>query len=322
MAISHPSIAGKSFNPLGLGCWVFDTRLWSQGEEVLLQTMQTALEQGINHFDTATGYGNGLSEKLVGRFLTNLPPSLITHYPEQIFLATKADVATTAQAMVKNIRRSLERLQVETVDLYYIHWPDNQIDMRPAMEGLEQARQQGLIRAVGVSNFSVKQMEQVAQVGRIDAHQIGYNLFWRFREQDVIAYCCQQNIPIITYSSLAQGILTGKFPKVLNLAAGDDRRGIILFQPHNWPRIYAAVEQLKALAEEVGRPLQHLAIRWTLTRPGVACALAGARSPEQVLANAAALDGKISDEVFARMTTISDEVMRHLPDTGDMYHTG
>ncbi|RPJ43367.1 MAG: aldo/keto reductase, partial [Chloroflexi bacterium] len=233
------SLAGKAFHPLGLGCWVFDNQLWSsQAEEALLDTMQTALQLGINHFDTATGYGNGASEEVVGHFLSR------SGRREHVFLASKADVADTAQGMLENIRRSLERLQSATIDLYYIHWPDDGRDMRPTMEGLEQARRQGWINAIGVSNFSPEQMEQVAQAGKIDAHQLGYNLFWRFRERDAIAYCRERGIPVITYSSLAQGILTGKFARQLDLRRGDARNGIIFFQPGIWPRVYQAVEQL------------------------------------------------------------------------------
>lgn len=313
----NPSISGKSFHPLGLGCWVFDRRLWAaEGEEALLQTMQIALQYGINHFDTATGYGSGSSEKVIGQFFAN---PLFAGRREQVFLASKADVVATAQAMLDNVRSSLERLQTNAVDLYYIHWPDSQVDMRPAMEGLETARQKGWVRAVGVSNFSVADMEQVSQVGHIDSHQLGYNLFWRFRERDVIAACRERGIPVVTYSSLAQGILTGKFPRQLDLPPGDQRRSIIFFQKKTWPIIYAAVEQLKALAAEVSRPLPHLAIRWTLAQPGIVCALAGARSPEQVRENAAAMQGEIPAGVFERMTAISDAVMNQLPDTGNMY---
>jgi aryl-alcohol dehydrogenase-like predicted oxidoreductase len=312
MLTANGSLSGKAFHPLGLGCWVFDRRLWSaEGEEALQQTMLAALQHGINHFDTATGYGSGSSEQVVGRFLAG--------HREQVFIASKANVTTTAQAMLDNVKRSLERLQTDVIDLYYIHWPDSSIDMRPAMEGLETARHKGLIRAMGVSNFSTADMEQVLQAGCIDAHQLGYNLFWRFREHDVIAFCRERGIPVITYSSLAQGILTGKFPRQLDLPPGDQRRTIVFFQEKTWPVIYEAVEQLKVLAEESGRPLQHLAIRWTLAQPGIACALAGARSPEQVRENAVAMQGEIPAGIFERMTAISDEVMRQLPDTGNMY---
>lgn len=303
----------KHFHRLGLGCWVFDRRLWSlENETQLFATMQSALEHGINHFDTASGYGGGDSETTLGRFLQNRR--------ERVFLASKANLAGSAEQMLERVQHSLERLQTSTIDLYYIHWPKTNTDMRPAVEGLERARQRGWIRAIGVSNFTVAQMEQVRQAGQINAHQLGYNLLWRHREPDVIRYCREQAIPIVTYSSIAQGILTGKFTRELHLPPGDQRNTVVYFQAEVWPSVYAAVEQWKELAYQVGRPLQHLAIRWVLQQPGITCALVGARSPAQVIENAAALEGEIDESIFRRMTEISDELAQHIPDTGDMYN--
>jgi aryl-alcohol dehydrogenase-like predicted oxidoreductase len=308
-------LAGKRFARLGLGCWVFDTQLWTAGQEkLLLDTMASAMEHGITHLDTASGYGDGASELVVGHFLGD-----DLAWQKQAFLATKADVAPSAREMIEKVRASLRRLRVESVDLYYIHWPNSHMDMRPAMEGLEQARRDGLIRSIGVSNFSPEQMEQVMEAGHIDAHQTGYNLFWRYREQDVIAFCREHEIPVITYGSIAQGILTGKFPRTLRLPADDQRNVIVFFREENWPLVWQAVEELKALAEQVGRPLHHLAIRWALARPGINAALVGARSPAQVIENAAALQGDIAPEVFEKMTAISDDLMKRLPDIGNMY---
>jgi aryl-alcohol dehydrogenase-like predicted oxidoreductase len=187
------------------------------------------------------------------------------------------------------------------------------------MEGLELARQQGKIRAIGVSNFSVEQMAQVAEVGRIDAHQLGYNLFWRYAERDVIPYCREHGIAMITYSSIAQGILTGKFPRNLEFQTGDQRQGILFFEPEIWPHVYAGVEQFKAIAQELNRPLAHLAIRWVLHQPGITSALVGARTAPQVGQNVQAMAGAIPPQVFERMTEISDEVIKKIPDVGNMY---
>jgi myo-inositol catabolism protein IolS len=314
-------LAGKPIARLGLGCWVFDPQLWSAGQErLLLDTMAAALEQGVNHFDTATGYGSGASETVIGKFLRErLPPLGEVSHAKTVFLASKADVAPTADEMIERVQQSLARMGVDAIDLYYIHWPNSRLDMRPAMEGLERARRDGLVRAIGVSNFSPEQMEQVLQVGRIHAHQLGYNLFWRFRERDVLAFCRAREIPVITYGSIAQGILTGKFPRQHHLPPGDQRNSIIFFRETNWPFVWEAVEALKELAAQVNRPLQHLAIRWVLAQTGIACALVGARSPQQIRENAAALDGEIPPEVFERMTAISDALMRRLPDQGNMY---
>jgi myo-inositol catabolism protein IolS len=181
-----------------------------QGEADILAAMQTALENGITHFDTASGYGNGYSESLIGRFMAADPPRR-----ERIFLASKfASDDISAQAMLAAIVASRPRLQTDRIDLYYIHWPRTGKDLRPLMEGLETARQQGKINAIGVSNFSVAQMDQLAQVGQIDAHQLGYNLLWRYDEDDIIPYCAAHNIAVVVYSALAHGILAGKFTRL------------------------------------------------------------------------------------------------------------
>lgn len=298
---------------LGMGCWVFGPDQWSgQAKADLMAAMGTALELGMTHFDTASGYGDGRSEEVVGQFLVGRR--------ERVFLATKADIdQMKARLMLEQVNESLARLQTEVIDLYYIHWPRQGKDLRPLMEGLELARQQGKIRAIGVSNFSVEQMDQVSEVGTIDAHQLGYNLFWRTAEREVIPYCRRHQIAIITYSSIAQGILTGKFPRDLQLQAGDQRSGILFFEAGVWPHIYAAVEQLKALAQEVNRPLAHLAIRWVLRQEGITTALVGARTAQQVEQNIQAMKGDIPSEIFERMTKISDQVSQKIPAVGNMY---
>lgn len=176
--------------------------------------MQAALANGIDHFDTATGYGEGASEKLVGRFLKGRR--------EQVYLATKAGIQDeNPQTMLDSVRRSLDRLNTDTIDLYYIHWPRSDLDIRPAMEGLQLARAQGLVKAVGVSNFSAAQMARVSQVGQIAANQIPHSLLWRSPERDAIPYCRAHGIGVITYGTIGYGILTGKFERKLSFQPED-----------------------------------------------------------------------------------------------------
>jgi aryl-alcohol dehydrogenase-like predicted oxidoreductase len=303
----------KSHAPLGLGCWTFGPDQWTGKEDSnLLAAMETSLAYGINHFDTAADYGKGHSERLIGKFMKGRR--------EAVFLATKANTDDlTVGAMLRHVSESLERLQTHFIDLFYIHWPRKGKDLRPWMEGLEIARKKGLIGAIGVSNFTVEQMEQVGEVGTINAHQLCYNLFWRYAEQDIIPYCRQHNIAVVTYSSIAHGILAGKFQRALNFQPGDGREKVLLFSDGVWSHIYEAVEQLKTLASEIGAPLTKLAIRWVLAQRGITSSLVGARDAAQARQNAEALDGDIPSSVFERMTAISDQVMQHIPDTGNVY---
>ena len=303
----------KLLSPLALGSFIFGADAWRPAARAqLTATLQAALDHGITHFDTATGYGSGQSEELIGQFVGGRR--------DQIFLASKASIdEMDADLMYRRVEESLARLHVDMIDLYYIHWPRQGKDIRPMMEGLERARQAGKIGAIGVSNFSVANMEQVRQVGPIHAHQLAYNLFWRFAEAEVIPYCRQHNIAVVTYSSIAQGVLTGKFGRDPQLPSGDNRGRVVHFDADVWPHIYAGVEALKPLAQEVDRPLAHLAIRWVLHQQDIHTAVVGARTPEQVTQNAAALAGEIPPAIFERMTAISDEVMTHIPDTGNPY---
>jgi len=299
--------------PLALGGSVFGADSWEGDKRARLQAaMEQALASDIRHFDTASDYGDGASERLIGQFLAGRR--------QQVFLASKASLdVMDADLMLARVDASLSRLQTDVIDLYYIHWPRQDQDMRPMMEGLERAREEGKVRAIGVSNFSVAQMEQVSQVGRIDAHQLCYNLFWRIAEDDVIPYCGRHGIAVVTYSTIAQGILTGKFPRHLQFKAGDQRANTVHFEATVWPHIYAAVEELKRLAIDINRPLNHLAIRWVLQQPNINTAVVGANSSAQVENNAAALSGDIPEYVFDRMTAISDRVIAIMPDTGNMY---
>jgi myo-inositol catabolism protein IolS len=308
--------AQKPHCPLGLGCWSFGSQQWTGQEDAnLLETMQAAADHGITHFDTASDYGDGYSETLIGRFLR-----ANDERRSHIFIASKANLdEMSAQHMLDAINASRSRLQTDFIDLYYVHWPRTGKDMRPVIEGLETARQRGIIGAVGVSNFSVEQMEQVSEAGRLDAHQLNYNLFWRYREKEIIPYCVEHHIAVVTYSSAAHGILSGRFSRELNLPDGDQRRGVLLFQDDVWPHVYVAVDELKVLAAEIGRSLIHLGIRWVLHQPAVTSVLVGARNAQQVEQNAAALDGDIPAWVFERMTSISDQTLKHIPDVGNVF---
>lgn len=297
---------------LALGCWTFGGAQWGgQDDAESLRAMERAFELGMTHFDTASGYGGGHSERVVGEFIRDKRDS--------IFLASKQGANAKKEKYAGSIRSSLERLGTDYVDLYYIHWPKSNIDLRPTMEALVEAQEEGLVGAIGVSNFSTEQMDQISEVGRIDAHQLCYNLLWRWDEADIIPYCVEHGISVVTYSSIAQGILTGKFPQQPEFREGDQRPQTTLFDPLVWPHVFAGVEEMKTVAEESGRSLTHLAIRWVAEQSAVTSVLVGVRNAAQVEENAQAMDGEIERTVFERLTAISDRVRDQIPDTGNIF---
>lgn len=286
-----------------------------QQQAGLRMALEAALEGGVTHFDTATDYGDGDSERALGQFLAAEPGRR-----DDLFLASKVNPAeVSAQAVVQAIEESLRRLRTDVIDLYYLHWPRSGTDLRPWMEGLEAARQQGLIRATGVSNFSVAQMETLRDAGRIDVCQVGYNLLWRFPERDILPYCAREGIQVVAYSALAHGILAGRTPRQLAFVAGDQRWNISLFQDGVWPGIHEVVQQMADLAEEEGQPLATLALRWILSQRTVRSVLVSARTGGQVLGNLEALSADIPDDLLARIGALSDRAMQQVPDEGNPF---
>ncbi|MDA3961869.1 MAG: aldo/keto reductase [Planctomycetota bacterium] len=297
---------------LSLGTWAFGGNQWGgeQSDADSFASMATAVEAGLTHFDTAGGYGGGHSEKLIGEFLRSDPAA-----KSKVFVASKVFPKPNADAefAYNGVCKSLERMGLDQIDLYYLHWPRNDMDLREPLKGLERAREEGLIRYVGVSNFNVEQLEQGLEVSRIEAHQFCYNLIWRLPEQAVLPFCQHHGIASVTYSSIAQGVLTGKFGASPAFQEGDARAKTVIFEPEVWPKVHAAIEQLKGVAKDACRPLTHLAIRWVAAQQGVNSVLVGARNVDQVAANAAAAAGDIDPNVFARMTAISDQLAADLP---------
>jgi myo-inositol catabolism protein IolS len=266
----------RHLSPLVLGGSWYDR---SVDDSNLRAAMTAAYENGVRQFDTGARYSGGHSEELVGEFIRDKR--------DDIFLSSKSDTKDlTADAMFSEVEGSLRRLRVDRVDLYYIHWPRAGRDMRPSMEGLLRAQRAGKIGAIGVSNFNVDQMRQVEEVAPIAAHQLGYNLLWRHREADVIRFCSERGIAVIAYSALGHGILSGKFGRDPKLAPGDQRHTILPFRSDLWPDVYAAVEELKAIAHDAGLTVATLSIRWLLAQRDVDGVVIGARNAEQGAANA------------------------------------
>ncbi len=311
--IDFPKNGNSNAAPLALGCWAFGGGFGEQDDNQSLTAMQVSVDNGVVHFDTAMAYGGGRSEKLVGQFIADKR--------DQVFIATKGNTdKATGEAIRKTLDKSLENLGVDCIDLYYIHWPRAKQDMKPVLAAMEEARAAGKFKYLGVSNFGVDVMEHVKDVAKIDANQICYNLYWRYPEADVIPYCIENDIAVVTYSSIAQGILSGKFGEQRpTFPQGDNRNNGLLFDEQVWPHLYPATEKMKALAAEVGQPLVNLAIQWVARQPGVASVLLGARNETQARENAAAVANPVSDDVIAQLTTISDEAIKHVPDVGNIF---
>ncbi len=276
------------------------------------EAIQSAFDAGINHFDTAQSYGDGQGERIFGECLGHFKR-------DQYILASKMLLKKSKGETIDGVKTSLKNLATDYLDLFYIHWPAGDADPRPMMEGLEECRRNGLIRGIGVSNFSVEQIDLLREAGTVDIVQLCYNLLWRKHEEDLLPYCAKHGIGIFSYSSLAQGILTGKYPKEYQPGNDDARRHSVFFRPDVWPVVHEAVSAMQQLADESGTTLVELAIKWILHQKSVLSVIVGARSSEQILRSINAASGSVADGILDRLTAISSELKTTIPDTGNIF---
>ena len=312
---------GKSelkISPILMGTWQAGKEMWVGIDDAqTTSAIRAAFEAGITTFDTAEAYGNGHSERILGAAVSNFRDSVI--------LATKVFANhLKAEQVIEACHRSLKNLKTDVIDLYQIHWPAGSfrtkaVPIAETMGALNQLKEQGKIRAIGVSNFSRRQLEEASQYGRIDSLQPPYSLFWRQVENDALPYCVTNDITILAYSPMAQGLLTGKFAKDHKFEEGDHRARNRLFKPENFQRIHQALDRLRPLAEEKKASLGQLALAWVIYHAG-ACAIAGARNPDQAVQNAAAADLSLSDDDLARLDEIGRLVTDYLDDDQMMWN--
>ncbi|MBD2092169.1 aldo/keto reductase [Microcoleus sp. FACHB-1515] len=303
--------------PIIFGTWQAGKSGWVGIEDdAVIEAMQAALASGITTFDTAEVYGNGYSEQLVGKALVN--------DRNRVILATKVFANHLKKdQVIEACDRSLKNLQTDYIDLYQIHWPTGSfnteiVPIAETMEALNMLKQQGKIRAIGVSNFSRNQLAEAMQYGRVDSLQPPYNLFWRGVEQDLMPYCVEQNISIVAYSPLAQGLLTGKFKADHQFQEGDIRLKNKLFKGENYDRAQAALDQLRPVADRYRCTLGQLAIAWLIAQPQTS-AIVGARNSDQAQQNAQAANIQLSPEDLAAIDAIGRSVTDHLDDNPVMW---
>lgn len=299
-------------SPIVMGTWQAGKNMWvGIDDKATTRAMQTAFDNGITTFDTAEVYGDGHSERIMGNALADVRQQAV--YASKVF----ANHLQHDQ-VIEACHCSLKNLKTDYIDLYQIHWPTGsfgnpKVPLEETFRALNQLKQEGKIRAVGVSNFSRDQMEEAAPYGRVDSLQPPYSLFWRHVDNDQQPYCIENDITIMAYSPLAQGILTGKFGPNHQFDKGDHRSKNRLFHPDIYPKIQQALKKLAPIADQYEANLAQLALAWVCAQPQTV-AIAGARNPDQVHQNAVAASLVISPDTLAQMVEISQEVIDLLDD--------
>jgi aryl-alcohol dehydrogenase-like predicted oxidoreductase len=271
---------------IGLGTWAMGGWMWGgSDEQEAIKTIAAAFDHGINLIDTAPVYGFGRSEEIVGKALAE------NQLQSRAVIATKVGLdwkdgkpfrnASRARIM-KEVEDSLRRLRTDRIDIYQIHWPDPQTPIAETAAAMRHLLDEGKIRAIGVSNFSVAQMEEFRRVAPLHVLQPPYNLFERQVESDILPYCRAHGIATFGYGALCRGLLAGTL-RPESRFTGDDLRQIDpKFQPPRFAQYLAAVARLDRLARtRYGKSVIDLAVRWSLDQ-GITCALWGARRPDQL----------------------------------------
>lgn len=274
--------------PVGLGTWAIGGWMWGGTDEAQsIDTIHRAIDKGIGLVDTAPVYGFGRSEEIVGKALAN-------GRRDQVALATKVALNwnddqdkvwrdATASRIEREAEDSLKRLQTDRIDIYQVHWPDPKTPMEETARALEKLYQAGKIRAIGVSNFTPSQMDELQKSVPLHSLQPPYNLFERGIEQEILPYCRENGIATITYGGLCRGLLTGRMREDTQFTGDDLRKNDPKFQGERYRQYLNAVAELDAYARErYQKTVLALALRWLVDQPGVTTALWGARKPEQL----------------------------------------
>lgn len=295
-----------AITPLIFGTWQAGKRGWVGVEDdQVVAAMQAAYAAGITTFDTAEIYGDGYSEELVAKALAPVR--------DRIVLMTKVfPTHLRGDQVVTACENSLRRLQTDVIDLYQIHWPagafnSDQVPLSETMAAMVSLQEQGKIRAIGVSNFSRQQVLEAMEYGPVVSLQPPYSLFWRQVEQDAKPLCEQRQLSVLAYSSLAQGLLTGKFGPDHQFPPGDVRGSNKLFQGETYRQAQMALAALGPIATKYNTTLGNLALAWLMAQPQT-CAIVGARNAAQAQENVEAAALTLAPEDLAALDAISQPV--------------
>ena len=312
--------------PMAFGAWAVGGWMWGGAEEsTSLKAIRAAYDCGITTIDTAPAYGFGRSEELVSKALKGIPRSnyqLLTKFglrwqtqQGEHFLDTKDNDGkpinmrkwASKESVMQECEESLRRLQTDYIDLYQIHWPDNTTPISETFDAVQRLIDQGKVRAAGVCNYNVHQVEEALRTIQLASNQVPYSMINRGIEKDVIPQAVEKGLGIIPYSPLQRGLLSGKIQPGHKFSDGDTREGNRFYTDENIRRTNQLLSEIKPVAEKYNATLAQLVINWTIHRPGITCVLVGARDDKQVLANAGALSFTMSDEDMDTVTTAADK---------------
>jgi len=313
-----------NITPITFGAWAIGGWFWGGAEEnESVKAIEAAIANGMTTIDTAPVYGFGQSEEFVAKAIKGKRSKveILTKFglvwdktSEHLHYEKTTDNQgneltlyrlASKESVIKECEDSLRRLGTDYIDLFQQHWPNDVSPIEETMEALEILKDQGKIRAGGVSNFSVEQMQDAEKYFKLTSNQVPYSMVNRGIEKELVPFCLENNKAIIAYSPLQRGLLTGKITADYKFNEGDHRPTTPFFQNPNLANINHFLSQIKPIADSHDATLAQLVLKWTLSQPAITCVLAGARSEKQVMDNLKASELNLSQE---EITFINEEL--------------
>lgn len=310
---------------LTFGAWqIGDPAYWGDNSETDVQaTVDAARDAGITLFDTAEMYGNGESERVLGRALGP--------HRDSVFIATKVSPDNCMPATLRaSCEASLRRLDTDVIDLYQVHWPPRDVPFADVYGALERLREEGKIRAMGVSNFGVRDLGDWLADGTCVSNQLGYNLLFRAIEWEILPECYARGVGVMAYMPLMQGLLAGRWESVDDIPVqrrrtrhfASDREGTRHDETGCEQAMLDALAGIRAVAGEAGESMATVALAWLLAKPGITSVVVGGRRPDQIARNRAAAELALDRSVIDELDRVTDPVKMRLGTNADMWDSG
>jgi aryl-alcohol dehydrogenase-like predicted oxidoreductase len=296
--------------PIGIGAWAMGGGGWAfawgpQDDDESIAAIHAALDAGVNWIDTAAVYGLGHSEEVVARALQgrSRKPLVFTKCARVWNEKREIGKSLKADSIRRELEASLRRLQLDTIDLYQIHWPEPDEDLEEGWGAMAQLQKEGKVRWIGVSNFNTGQLRRAQAIAPITSLQPPYSIISPEIEDSVLPYAQANHIGVIVYSPMKSGLLSGAMTRerIAALPADDFRRRVPPFQEPRLTRNLALAELLRGIGNRYGRTAGEVAIAWTLRHPAVTAAIVGMRSPKQVEGVIGAAEFRLSPEEIAEI---------------------
>ncbi|WP_261512166.1 aldo/keto reductase [Chryseobacterium paludis] len=307
-----------------LRAWATGGWMWkSKDRKEAVEAIKASHDVGVTSIDTAPIYGQGASEEIVGEAIKGFSRDkvqILTKFGMRWDLE-KGDFAMKSydhngnaievykyagkESIIYECEQSLKRLGTDYIDLYQIHWPDSTTPIDETFEAVLKLIEQGKVRFAGVCNYTASQIQQAERTLPLVSNQIPFNMVNRTVESETVSYCIDHNKSVLAYSPLERGLLTGEIHSGYEFKPGDHRASLPHFQPQFVEKTNVFLDKIKPIAEQHNASLSQLVLRWTIERPGITIALAGARNVEQAVQNANAIHINLSKE---ELKTIDDLV--------------